>query len=150
MNAGYYSDKKPAQLAWRGDSIGYSDGGFRYNHDCLQSDMGIPGTEAAPNQSTTFATWFRVHTLPLTAEILTDEEELNVPFRFTSVLSIGWHQLWNRSAAFLSRAGRLLETGATLRLSARRMKRISRNAGVRALRAIPSPRTVVRHLPPRL
>ncbi len=126
------------------------DGGFPYNRDCSQSHMGIPGTSAPPNVSTMFPTWFRIHSLALMAEVLTDEEELDVPFRFTSVLSMGWHRSWNKSAAFLSRADRLLETGAALRLSARRMKRISRNFRVRALRAISSPRTVARHIQSRL
>jgi hypothetical protein len=74
-----------------------SDGGFPYNRDCRQSHMGIPGTEASPNQSTMFATWFRIHTLALMAEILTDEPELQFPFRFTNNLSMGWHQTWNKA-----------------------------------------------------
>jgi hypothetical protein len=73
------------------------DGGFPYNRDCPQSHMGIPGTEAAPNQSTMFATWFRVHTLALMAEIMTDEPKLEFPFRFTNKLSAGWHQTWDKA-----------------------------------------------------
>jgi hypothetical protein len=84
------------------------------------------------------------------AEVLTDEDKLDFPFRFTSVLSMGWHQPWIRNAAFLSGADRLFETGAAQRLSARRMKRISRNFGLRALTAISSPRSVVRGLRARL
>jgi hypothetical protein len=68
------------------------DGGFPYNRDCPQSHMGIPGTDAAPNQSTAFATWFRIHTLALMAEILTDESELQFDFGFTNNLSMGWHK----------------------------------------------------------
>jgi hypothetical protein len=44
-----------------------------------------------------FATWFRVHTLALMAEILTDEPELQFPFRFTNNLSMGWHQTWSKA-----------------------------------------------------
>jgi hypothetical protein len=73
------------------------DGGFPYNRDRPQSHMGIPGTAASPNQSTMFATWFRVHTLALMAEILTDEPELQFPFRFTNNLSMGWHQTWGKA-----------------------------------------------------
>ena len=73
------------------------DGGFPYNQNQAQSHMGIPGTEASPNQSTTFATWFRVHTLALMAEILLDQPELQFPFRFTNTLSMGWHRPWNKS-----------------------------------------------------
>jgi hypothetical protein len=73
------------------------DGGFPYNRDCPQSHMGIPGTEASRTQSTMFATWFRVHTLALMAEILTDEPDLQFTFRFTNNLSMGWHQIWNKA-----------------------------------------------------
>jgi hypothetical protein len=73
------------------------DGGFPYNRDCPQSHMDVPGTQAPPNQSIMFATWFRVHTLALTAEILTDEPELQFPFQFTKNLSMGWHQTWSKA-----------------------------------------------------
>ncbi|MGH8614896.1 MAG: hypothetical protein ACREYF_23445 [Gammaproteobacteria bacterium] len=72
------------------------DGGFPYNRNRAQSHMGVPGTEAGANVSTMFATWFRVHTLALMAEILTDEVELQQLFRFTNNLSMGWHQPWDR------------------------------------------------------
>lgn len=68
------------------------DGGFPYNRDQTQSHMGIPGTEAGPNVSCTFPTWFRIHTLALIAEVLPNERELQgVPFRFNKALSMGWH-----------------------------------------------------------
>jgi hypothetical protein len=144
------STKKPARLAWRGDSIGYPDGGFPYNRDCSQSHMGIPGTLAPPNVSTMFPTWFRIHTLALMAEVLTDEEELDGPFRFTSVLSMGWHQPWIRNAAFLLRADRLLETGSRTKIVGTANEMASRNFRVRVSRAISSPRSVVRGLRARL
>lgn len=69
------------------------DGGFPYNRDQPQSHMGIPGTEAEPNISCAFPTWFRVHTLALIAEILPDEPEFEgVNFQFNKALSMGWHQ----------------------------------------------------------
>lgn len=74
------------------------DGGFPYNRSCMQSHMGIPGTFAASNVSTMFATWFRVHTMALLAEILTDEPELNIPFHFTKSFSMGWHYNWDKNA----------------------------------------------------
>jgi hypothetical protein len=82
---------------WHIMALQNPDGGFPYNRDCPQSHMGIPGTDAAPNQSTTFATWFRVHTLALIAEILTDEPELQFDFRFTNNLSMGWHRAWDKN-----------------------------------------------------
>jgi hypothetical protein len=86
-----------------------SDGGFPYNRDSWQSHMGIPGTEAPPNCSTTFATWFRVHTLALMAEILTDEPCLRRPFHFTNSLSMGWHQPWDKRRHGLTQADRRAE-----------------------------------------
>lgn len=68
------------------------DGGFPYKRDCPQSHMGIPGTDAGPNVSTTFPTWFRVHTLALCAEVDPEHASLRyVPFRFNDFLSAGWH-----------------------------------------------------------
>lgn len=69
------------------------DGGFPYSRDWPQSHMGIPGTDAAPNVSCTFPTWFRIHTLALIAQVLPSERVLHgVPFRFSNALGMGWHQ----------------------------------------------------------
>jgi hypothetical protein len=97
-----------------------TDGGFPYNRDCLQSHMDIPGTEASRNQSTMFATWFRVHTLALMAEILTDEPELQFPFRFTNNLSMGWHQAWNKSEHSITHQDRDAEQESERRWRQRR------------------------------
>jgi hypothetical protein len=68
------------------------DGGFPYNKDQNQSHMGIPGTEAGPNASCTFPTWFRIHTLALCHEIIPEHPRLaGISFRFNNVLSMGWH-----------------------------------------------------------
>jgi len=76
------------------------DGGFPYNRNQPQSHMGIPGTFAPPNVSTAFATWFRVHTLALIAQVLSDEPTLQgVNFRFTNTLSMGWHRTWSLEEA---------------------------------------------------
>lgn len=69
-----------------------TDGGFPYNRDQPQSHMGIPGTEAGPNVSCTFPTWFRIHTLALIGEVLPSEPLLQgINFRFNRALSMGWH-----------------------------------------------------------
>jgi hypothetical protein len=69
------------------------DGGFPYNRDQPQSHMGIPGTEAGPNVSCIFPTWFRIHTLALCHEIIPEHPQLaGIPFRFNNHLSMGWHQ----------------------------------------------------------
>lgn len=70
-----------------------ADGGFPYNRDQQQSHMGIPGTSAPPNASTAFATWFRVHTLALIAQVLPHEPCFRgINFRFSSNISMGWHR----------------------------------------------------------
>jgi hypothetical protein len=69
------------------------DGGFPYNLNCAQSHMGIPGTQAPANVSATFSTWFRIHTLALIAEILPEDRAFSgIKLRFSSSLSMGWHQ----------------------------------------------------------
>jgi hypothetical protein len=69
-----------------------ADGGFPYNVGQPQNHMGIPGTFASPNASTAFATWFRIHSLALCAEIIPDHPALEgVVFRFNRSFSVGWH-----------------------------------------------------------
>jgi hypothetical protein len=69
------------------------DGGFSYSLDHPQSHMGVPGTEAAPNVSCTFPTWFRIHTLALIAEIIPNSPQLKGTFfQFNTALSMGWHK----------------------------------------------------------
>jgi hypothetical protein len=76
-----------------------ADGGFAYTRHQRRepiSHMGIPATSTTRGASAAFPTWFRVHTLALLAEVLTDEPELRFPFRFNSALSMGWHRPWPR------------------------------------------------------
>lgn len=69
------------------------DGGFPYNRNHPQTHMGIPGTEAPPNVSCTFPTWFRIHTLALIAQILPNEPSLKgIEFGFNTALGMGWHR----------------------------------------------------------
>jgi hypothetical protein len=69
-----------------------TDGGFPYNRNQPQSHMGIPGTDACPNVSCTFPTWFRIHTLALIAEVLPNAPEFcGTTFQFNRALSMGWH-----------------------------------------------------------
>jgi len=82
-----------------------TDGGFPYTRNRPQHHMGVPGTVAPPNASTMFPTWFRIHTLALMAEVLTDDPRLaSVPFRFSDTPSMGWHRTWDKSAHALSAA----------------------------------------------
>ncbi|MEM9481572.1 MAG: hypothetical protein AAGA58_18130 [Verrucomicrobiota bacterium] len=68
------------------------DGGFPYNRNRPFTHNGMKGTEADPGQSTVFATWFRVHTLALMAELLPEAAELFPQGHgFSSACSMGWH-----------------------------------------------------------
>lgn len=97
-------------------SIQNPDGGFPYKRNVPQSHMGIPGTQAPPNVSCMFPTWFRVHTLALIAEILTDDANLrDVPFRFNKALSMGWHEPWDKPAHPVTAADRAAEAWVSVR-----------------------------------
>ncbi|MEZ4985669.1 MAG: hypothetical protein R2795_11640 [Saprospiraceae bacterium] len=75
----------------------HEDGGFPYKKGQEQLHMGIPATKAGKDVSTTFPTWFRIHTLALLAEILTDEPELQkIDFHFSKAVSMGWHRSWHK------------------------------------------------------
>jgi glycosyltransferase involved in cell wall biosynthesis len=74
-------------------SIQNKDGGFPYNKTApSQSHMNIPATRAGQGESTMFATWFRIHTIALIAEVLPEVRLANkFNFDFSKYLSMGWH-----------------------------------------------------------
>lgn len=110
------------------------DGGFPYQRDAPQSHMGIPATRAAPNISTLFPTWFRIHTLALLARVLTDEPELNVPFRFSRALSMGWHRDAESPRPVIHPLDRAVEGPLAAFLDARRLLRRIRRGLTRRIR----------------
>ena len=67
------------------------DGGFVYKLNNPFIHMGMEMTLTPPNRSNMFSTWFRVHALALTSEILCDTALSDVPWRFNPSLSMGWH-----------------------------------------------------------
>jgi len=74
------------------------DGGFPYGKNAPFSHMGVPATGSSRGASNLFATWFRVHTLALIAEVLPEEVGAKGgAFRFNSALSMGWHREWDAS-----------------------------------------------------
>jgi hypothetical protein len=87
-----------------------ADGGFPYNKRHDFSHMGIPRTRCRAGESNMFATWFRVHTIALISEVLTDDERLDgLNLRFTSFLSMGWHRAWDRDVHRLAGRDRAAE-----------------------------------------
>ncbi len=109
------------------------DGGYPYKKRAAQNHMGIPGTIAPPNVSTAFATWFRIHTIALIAEILTDElPPQEFEFGFSKALSMGWHRPWVRGNHQLTSADRIPEISALFRAMPRRTWRRAKALGRRA------------------
>lgn len=96
------------------------DGGFPYKDGVPFIHMGIPATASPAGVSNMFGTWFRVHTIALIAEILTDEVELeHYDFLFNTVLSMGWHKKWDKAQHQLCSIDRFAESVATKRVAIR-------------------------------
>jgi hypothetical protein len=86
------------------------DGGFPYKRGASFSHMSIPATASPPGASNMFSSWFRVNTLALIAQVLTDAESLNnIEFRFNTALSMGWHREWDKSQHQIHRNDRRAE-----------------------------------------
>ncbi len=85
------------------------DGGFVYRLDKPFVHMGIQKTKSAANHSNLFPTWFRIHTLALISEILTDEPVIRWNWQFNDSCSMGWHRQWDKSAHALTWADRQTE-----------------------------------------
>jgi prenyltransferase beta subunit len=90
------------------------DGGFVYRTGEPFVHMGIRKTRSPKDRSNLFATWFRVHTLALIGEVLTDHPVSRVGWKFNGRCSMGWHRPWNKETHVLSfrdRYGDLLRLG---------------------------------------
>jgi hypothetical protein len=74
-----------------------NDGGFVYRMDQPFIHMGIKRTASAANVSNLFPTWFRIHSLALLGEVLTDTPTSNLELSFNRQLSMGWHRSWNKA-----------------------------------------------------
>jgi hypothetical protein len=90
------------------------DGGFVYRAGEPFIHMGIRKTRSPKDRSNLFATWFRVHTLALIGEVLTDHPVSRMGWKFNDRCSMGWHRPWNKETHVLSfhdRYGDLLRLG---------------------------------------
>lgn len=67
------------------------DGGFVYRRNEPFSHMGMQSTLTPANQGTVFGTWFRLHTLALIGEVLSDTALGQVHWGFNRRMSMGWH-----------------------------------------------------------
>ena len=78
-------------------SMQMPDGGFVYRLNQPFIHMGIKRTASPANQSNLFPTWFRVHTLALISQVLSDESIARYDWKFNKSCSMGWHRPWDRS-----------------------------------------------------
>ncbi len=77
------------KLLW---SVQNPDGGFSYKRGRGYVHMGMESTRNRQHESGMFPTWFRVHTLALIAQVLTDEPAITEePLGFSKAVSMGWH-----------------------------------------------------------
>ena len=113
------------------------DGGFSYSRDTLQSHMGIPDTKASANTSTAFATWFRIHTLALCAQIIPEHQAFDgIELGFSDSLSMGWHASPKRWKLEVSRAQRFREQLMPVRHGYSQLRNTTRTLGGKSLRAL--------------
>lgn len=68
-----------------------AEGGFVYRRDESFIHHGLLRTYTPPNVAELFSTWFRTHTLALIAQLVDDEPQIQFPWRFNRVCSMGWH-----------------------------------------------------------
>ena len=73
------------------------DGGFVYRWNQPFTHMGISATASPAGVSNIFATWFRIHTLALISEVLTDDPIAEVSWGFNTSCSMGWHRTWDKA-----------------------------------------------------
>jgi hypothetical protein len=101
-----------------------SDGGFPYKKNSTFIHLGIPATKSGTGLSNMFSTWFRVHTIALIAEILTDEATLkDMDFHFNPTLSMGWHSPWDKRANAVTNRDKVLEMSFYPLLRMRHMRK---------------------------
>jgi hypothetical protein len=113
------------------------DGGFSYNRNAEQSHMGIPGTNAPANTSTTFATWFRIHALALCAEIVPEHPALKgANLTFSKMLSMGWHASPTSWKLEISNTQKVREMSLVAQAYAAQTQRSGRRIAGKALRRL--------------
>lgn len=68
------------------------DGGFPYKRSRSYIHMGMEATRTTIGGSSAFSTWFRLHTLALIGQVITNEKALNSRrIGFSVSPSMGWH-----------------------------------------------------------
>jgi hypothetical protein len=113
------------------------DGGFPYHPDDPFAYASLPGTAVGKGESNVFGTWFRVQTIALISEVLTDVPGLREwrP-RFLDSLAMGWHRRWDRVEHPLGPLDRLAEAPFATAASIRALPFQARRLAGRTLRAL--------------
>jgi len=85
------------------------DGGFVYRLGEEFVHMGVRRTRSPANVSNLFATWFRIHTLALIGEVLSDHALSREQWKFNDRCSMGWHDPWDRQSHKIGSIDRMEE-----------------------------------------
>lgn len=85
------------------------DGGFVYRLNEPFIHLGITKTKSPANVSNMFSTWFRIHTLALISEVLTDQPIAQFNWQFNDTCSMGWHRKWDKAVHQVSMAEQVVE-----------------------------------------
>jgi hypothetical protein len=66
------------------------EGGFVYRWGCSYMQSGLLRTYVPADRADLFSTWFRLHTLAVTSQVLDEPELREVDWRFNPTCSMGW------------------------------------------------------------
>lgn len=101
-----------------------SDGGFAYRLNEPFMHMGIQKTITKANCSNLFSTWFRLHTIALISEILTDDRRIKHAWQFNTTCSMGWHRPWHKKNHGINLKDKVIELFICLRINSTNKQRI--------------------------
>lgn len=86
-----------------------SNGGFVYRRNTPFIHNDLPRTVCPANVPNLFATWFRVHSIAIICEVLTNDPLTNINWQFNPCCSMGWHRKWEKRKHQISKGERASE-----------------------------------------
>lgn len=66
--------------------------GFVYRHRAPMNLLSLPRTQIPADTADMFSTWFRVHTIALICQVLSEHPLARINWQFNQVCSMGWHR----------------------------------------------------------